>query len=51
MSLNEFQFLSFKIKFKIKYVSMPHLLRMFPMVGLHMFYSLIIILMFVNKYD
>jgi hypothetical protein len=27
-----------------------YLLYMFPMVGLHMFYSILIILMFVNKY-
>jgi hypothetical protein len=29
---------------------MLHLLYMFPMVGLHMFYSLLIILFLVNKY-
>ena len=46
MSLNEFQFLSFKIKL----INVLHLLCMLPVVGLHMFYSLLIILMLVNKY-
>jgi hypothetical protein len=46
MSLNEFQFLSTKSAHGI----LLYLLCMFPVVGLHMFYSMLIILMLVNKY-
>ena len=40
---------SYSLKSNSKWISVLHLLYMFPMVGLHMFYSMLIILMPVNK--